>query len=674
MTDWTVTDQEPAPKVGKASDFHALMDKTFGAGKWHETSGFRTPAEEDALRAQGAGTVPKGKLSHHSLGTEDQPGARDIVVDGLNPRQVARKLSATGADFVHFFPEAQKAKQGAHLHVDFNPGDPSKVDDQWQVAKTEPVKAAPKPVPKKPQPKGMMAQLGDAFADIPSEVAKTTGEAFNQVKQDLNPKKTDWLDMFGRLGMGGASPKLVGDIANYAFAPAMGAIKSITGRPVEMTTGGRVSRDTVANAASLALPVAGELKAARDAGKLAEEAGVSANTARNILSRRAATPVSKPVTPVSADATDHASRVARLKADGVYVTPWAAKGGNAKRIGDNLTSEPHVGQAVMEEQQHSIESMNRATYNKALHPIGEHYGPNMPVGRDGVAHVGQMLGKAYDQILPSVSVKADATGIADIRALMSRAKTLGEAGERQFNSIINQELLRHFDGGKAMDGVQFKAAESELSRMSRSLKGSQDHNQRELGYLLDDTTEALRDAAERSSPPGIRQRLKAINSGYAVFTRIQDASARRITAPHEGEFGVFTPTDLMAAVKKGDRTVRKGAFARGDALLQGFAEDAASVLPNKMPDPGTAGRLKQGRAGGVIGAAIGGVPGAIMGYGADVASQSVTNHLARHLLNRARTGSPRNYLKSSQGRLTAQTYGGAGGVAGAANREGGNGQ
>src|ERR1017187_9713822 len=114
---WEVASEAPAPKVDSHKDFTALMDSTFGKGRWHQTGGYRTPERENELRAEGAETVAPGKLSDHSRGTPENPGAYDITVDGLNPRQVARKLQETGADFLHYYPEGQRATQGAHLHV-----------------------------------------------------------------------------------------------------------------------------------------------------------------------------------------------------------------------------------------------------------------------------------------------------------------------------------------------------------------------------------------------------------------------------------------------------------------------------------------------------------------------------------------------------------------------------
>jgi len=98
--------------------FAAMMDSVFGAGKWRETGGYRSPAEENVLRAEGALTVPAGRLSYHSLGTPEAPGAYDVVVAGLSPEMAAVELRRSGVKFRRLFPEGLHGDQGPHLHVE----------------------------------------------------------------------------------------------------------------------------------------------------------------------------------------------------------------------------------------------------------------------------------------------------------------------------------------------------------------------------------------------------------------------------------------------------------------------------------------------------------------------------------------------------------------------------
>ncbi len=107
-----------AGAVLTSGQFHRLMDETFGPGNWRETGGYRTPAREDELRAEGAGTVAAGMLSRHSLGTPGAPGAYDVVVANMSAGQAAARLLSSGARFRQVFQEGAHGSQGPHLHVE----------------------------------------------------------------------------------------------------------------------------------------------------------------------------------------------------------------------------------------------------------------------------------------------------------------------------------------------------------------------------------------------------------------------------------------------------------------------------------------------------------------------------------------------------------------------------
>ena len=98
--------------------FRAMMDRVFGAGRWRETSGYRSIAKENQLRKQGAGTVPLGERSHHSMGRPDAPGAYDIVIDGMALQRAAAKLKRSREQLARVVAESAHGNQGPHLHVE----------------------------------------------------------------------------------------------------------------------------------------------------------------------------------------------------------------------------------------------------------------------------------------------------------------------------------------------------------------------------------------------------------------------------------------------------------------------------------------------------------------------------------------------------------------------------
>lgn len=125
----------------------AVMDSVFGPGNWRETGGYRTPAREDELRAQGAMTVPAGSLSRHSMGRPEAPGAYDLVVQGVSPDQAAAKLRRAGAPFHRVLAEAAHGSQGPHLHIEPSGASAGEVRHgapivEWTVADPTPAERA----------------------------------------------------------------------------------------------------------------------------------------------------------------------------------------------------------------------------------------------------------------------------------------------------------------------------------------------------------------------------------------------------------------------------------------------------------------------------------------------------------------------------------------------------
>jgi hypothetical protein len=100
------------------NDFRSTMDRVFGPGRWRQTSGYRSQAQEDALRRQGAGTVAAGRISQHSIGGSGAPGAYDAVVDRMSPGSAAARLRQASGAFSRVVAEGAHGAQGPHLHIE----------------------------------------------------------------------------------------------------------------------------------------------------------------------------------------------------------------------------------------------------------------------------------------------------------------------------------------------------------------------------------------------------------------------------------------------------------------------------------------------------------------------------------------------------------------------------
>lgn len=224
----------PTPKPAKPTArymdqaaFRSRMDDVYGAGRWRETSGYRTAAQEDSLRAQGAGMNRPGTVDPHMQGGPDDPGAYDIVVPGMNARQAAQRLRDANFQAHQIYPEGAHGTQGEHLHIGMNPesADPAA---GWTLnaAPAAPAKPAAgwtlHPAPAAPAKKGapMSGGVGTTAAANPNTGVLGAAEKLGaDVRGQMTPE--------GQRHPFKNTAQTVGDVNDLAVeaTPGMGAIR-----------------------------------------------------------------------------------------------------------------------------------------------------------------------------------------------------------------------------------------------------------------------------------------------------------------------------------------------------------------------------------------------------------------------------------------------------------------
>lgn len=295
-----------------------------------------------------------------------------------------------------------------------------------------------------------------------------------------------------------------------------------------------------------------------------------------------------------------------LMKEGVTPTPGQLMGGFLQRMEDKATSLPIVGDAISYARRQGLDEFNRAAYARALKSISG----DVPtqVGREGVRSVKQTLGNAYDDLLPKMGFSADNVFKQKMGELSEMVNTLPRREAREFANIIAREIDGRLTPAGTASGETLKAIESQLGKEAKRFSGSTDAYQKKLADALMQAQSNFRDAVTRGNPQ-LSQELANINSGYANYARIRDAASRS-----GSESGVFTPAQLAAAVRAGDKSVGKGSYAGGTALMQDLTDAGKTVLASKYPDSGTAARVMQG--GGAAGAAYLLDPSVLTGIGA----------------------------------------------------------
>lgn len=271
-----------------------------------------------------------------------------------------------------------------------------------------------------------------------------------------------------------------------------------------------------------------------------------------------------------------------LRNAGVKPTIGQTLGGAANWTEQKATSIPIVGDMISNARRNSVDQFNKAAINRAVSPIG---GQVDEIGHAGISKAGDMLSGAYDKALNGLKgVTLDGQGKAEFSNLKAMALNMPDNTKRQFNTIIKNVVEKRLSPAGGMRADTFKLVESELQNKASKYSGSLVASEKELGDGLNEALRILRDQAARQNPQYAKA-LSDANTGWANLVRVEGAG--KAAANNEG---VFSPAQLMSAVRSADKSVRDRATARGSALMQDLAGAGQRVLGNTYPDSGTAGR------------------------------------------------------------------------------------
>lgn len=300
---------------------------------------------------------------------------------------------------------------------------------------------------------------------------------------------------------------------------------------------------------------------------------------------------------ISPNASKNAN-VSLLKSEGIKPTIGQTLGGWANKAEEKAQSLPIVGDAITAARQRASDQMNRAAFNRALSPIGEKLPNSQALGGTAVEYTSAKLGQAYDNLLPKLTTQADGQFGQSVRNLESMVNqgALDPKYSNLFNKTLKDRVMDKFQGQNTMTGQTLKDTESFLSNEIKRFGMSQDPDARLLGDAYAQLQSELRQLVSRSNPQHAAE-LKAINTGWANFKRVQNAAAKL-----GADDGVFTPAQLQNAVRVMDKSKDKARFAEGRALMQDLSGAAKSQMSGTIADSGTAGRLMLGT--GALGAAM----------------------------------------------------------------------
>jgi hypothetical protein len=289
-------------------------------------------------------------------------------------------------------------------------------------------------------------------------------------------------------------------------------------------------------------------------------------------------------------------------------TPGQQLGGAFKSTEEALKSVPVAGEFVKQAEIRAFQEFNRGMIQRVIDQVNPELKiPATMQTRQALNTAYKELGKSYKETLSKMRITPTKDFYDDISTTVnSYADDLVSPDDlKKLSSLVEKNVTKWIPEGKLLPGTTAKRIDEKLGTLISSY-GKGGPEDRSISNALKDIQTLLRDKIANQDPTG---KVKATNAAYADFLRIQEAAARS-TRPDQ----IFTPEQLMAAVKSLDATKRKGAFARGQARMQETAEAARGVLGTTVPESGTTPRMMTQLAGSGLAATGLGAAGVSSGY------------------------------------------------------------
>lgn len=321
---------------------------------------------------------------------------------------------------------------------------------------------------------------------------------------------------------------------------------------------------------------------------------------------------------------------------GVQPTVGQALGGMANRIEEKATMIPIAGDMIAARRAGAQQQFNTAAINEALEPlraVQPQLGRVEGAGFGAVDDAHQAISSAYQQAKQQIGhVRLDNQFYQDVAQLRQLTTGLTPPFQQRFDRLLRDTVQSRSRQG-VMTAETFKRVDADLGEMAARFGKSPTAAGKEFGDAVQQLQGLLNQQGYRSNPQA-QTLLDAADGAFARLVRIEDAAKRA-----GNQSGQFTPGQLNQAVRSADRSARGNQFARGQALMQDLSDAGQSVLGNRVPDSGTAGRLALGGLGLSAGALHPGIPAAMVG-GAAMYTRPMQNLLRGAVTARPQVAQP----------------------------------
>jgi hypothetical protein len=256
----------------------------------------------------------------------------------------------------------------------------------------------------------------------------------------------------------------------------------------------------------------------------------------------------------------------RLMAQGIQPTVGQAKGGVANRIEEKLSSMPFVGEQVATARRRPLDEFQQVVLDQAAGARGV---------RD-VRHANQIASNKFEDVVPHLDAGMPTLQLVGNQLAQSQQNPrLNNEAKGQLAGIVSSI----FDQFHATGPRDLKHIDAVLGEDIRRYSTSMSVSEREMGRELQSIRDAFRQGlAQESTGNNVGGRLMDANATYARLVPINKAASAN------AEERIFPRALEKALARQQGRDVTR---ARPNQLVS----DAVDVLPNKVPDSGTAGRM-----------------------------------------------------------------------------------
>lgn len=247
---------------------------------------------------------------------------------------------------------------------------------------------------------------------------------------------------------------------------------------------------------------------------------------------------------------------------------------------DLTTSYPGAGAPIQAKRLETLIETNKALLEEAVEPLKIKIPKNLSP-REAYEYVDDIVNKQYENVIKKLSIKE--TNQLETKILNIIDESILDVDEQsKVLKFVDKFITNKIDDGTIV-GKNLKNAQTNLRIMEQRFlkKGGFEG---EVGQVFKQIRMALEDQIDAENAFSVD--LKKVNNVYGNLLPINEAMQAAIV-----QEGVYTPAQILRAIKKTDTTKRKKQLVKGQRPLQETAEMAQKVLGSGFPESGTASRL-----------------------------------------------------------------------------------